>query len=115
MPRWQRAYVIACAGALTGLLVACAVDFGRWPRPYYAPYARAWTFGAAAPPGVSMGYFGIVVWALAAAAIGAGAAALVLRWRATTIAPSVLRLLGAWTLTAAALASAYFTWMIWPL
>lgn len=114
VPRWQRAYLIACGAIVLGILGLCAADFGRWARPIYLPYARSWQWTSDPPAGVAMGYYGLLVWALAGAAVGAAAIAVGARLWRRPLPPNALSLVGAWTLTAAVFGVAYFAWTIAP-
>ncbi len=114
VPSWQARYLSACAALITGVVAACAADFGRWPRLIYVPYERTWMVGRESPGGIAMMYPGITLWAIAAALVGAVAVSAGLRLRHRPIATATLRLVGAWALTAGVLGAAYFAWMIWP-
>ena len=112
MSRAHRAYVIAMCAVIGGAFAYAACDWGRWPHLTYHPLTGAWALGSTSP--LAVHYPGLVAWGLggacAGALVGAVACALAPRpWPA-----QLYRLLGAWALTAIALAGGYFTWTLWP-
>lgn len=113
MARGQRAFVTVCAAAIAYALAYVAVDYAKLPHPFYDPLARSWRL-AARVPGVAMGYFGLWLYALAAAVVVGGAAWLLTARRRTPVAERTLGLLAAWTATAWVLAAGYYVWNNWP-
>ena len=112
MPRQQRAYVIAMTAVIGGAFAYAACEWGRWPRLTYLPLKGDITFEST--PSIAIVYLGIVLWGIGGLVVGALVGAVL-----TTIFPRpwsdlVLRLFGAWAITAILLAGGYFTWSLWP-
>jgi hypothetical protein len=100
----------AVAGAIVGWAIGCALpQYGHWPRPFYDPAGRTWWWARSAPP-LPMGYYGLILWGCAGAAVG-GLTGAALGRRPQT---DTFTLAAAWALTAAILVAAYFTWNLWP-
>ena len=113
IPRWQRAYVIATCALIGAAFAYAACDWGRWPRLSYLPLQGTWTL--APPPGaVATTYLGVVAWGAGGLAAGAVVGAGLCRIARRGLSDRALVLLGAWALTALALAGAYETWSAWP-
>ncbi|HEY1557561.1 MAG TPA: hypothetical protein VGF94_22165 [Kofleriaceae bacterium] len=113
MPRWQRAYVIAMAAVIAAALAYALSDWAQWPRLTYLP-VRGELVVRSHVTGVSITYFGTIAWGLGGAALGALVAAGACALAKRPLAERVLRLLGAWAITAILLAGCYFTWTLWP-
>jgi hypothetical protein len=113
LPAWQRATVTACAGVIAYMLAYVGTDYGSVPHLYYFQLEREWRL-VERIQGLPSGYVGLWLWALAAGVLAAGAAWIGLRWRRRPISERAIGLLTAWTITAAALAAAYYTWANWP-
>jgi hypothetical protein len=113
LPGAQRTFVAACAFATAFALGYVGVDYGKIPHPIYDPLAHAWRL-AGRTSGMPMGYFGLWLYALAAAIVVGGAAWLWTGRRPSPPSEGTLMLLAAWTGTAWALAAGYFAWMNWP-
>jgi len=113
MPRWQRAYAIAMCALIGGALAYTLCEWAQWPRLTYKPLTGEIVVRSHVI-GVAMTYFGTIAWGLGGAALGAlVAAGACAAWKRP--APDrVLRLLGAWAITAILLAGLYFTWTLWP-
>jgi hypothetical protein len=114
VPRWQRAFLVACAVVIGGTLAIVVSQYAGWPRLSYHAYRRS--FDVAPPSGsaVEASYIGISLWAVAGALVAALAAVgFAAAWR-RPLAPASVRLLGAWALTSAGLAGLYSLWTIWP-
>ena len=112
----ERAYLVG-TGAMIGFALAYALpSVAGLPLVIYEPLAHRFSLGLPAG-GVTLGYFGQVLWgllggllgSLLGAGMGFGAAR---RGRSLTEATSILA--AAWALTALALVGAYFTWLNWP-
>jgi hypothetical protein len=113
MPRWQRAYVIAMC-ALIGAPFAYAIhDWALWPSLIYLP-VRGELVTVAPPDAVAIRYFGAVLWGIGGLASGALVGAAVCAIVRRPVSDRVLHLLGAWAITAIALAGGYWTWTTWP-
>jgi hypothetical protein len=112
----ERAYLVG-AGAVIGFALAYALPIvAGWPLAIYEPLAHRFSLGLPAG-GVTLGYFGQVLWGLSGgliggvlgASVGLGAA-----WRRKPVTEGAAILAGAWALTALVLVGAYFTWLNWP-
>lgn len=112
MPRAQRAYVIAMSAIIAGAFAYAACDWGRWPRVTFLPLRDELALQPSAA--VSVTYLGGVAWGLSGMITGALVGALLCRAAPRPWPDRVLRLFGAWALTAILLAGAYFTWALWP-
>jgi hypothetical protein len=112
MPRVQRAYVIAMCAVIGGAFAYAACDWGRWPHLTYLPLAE--TFTLAPTRAVAIHYLGFVLWGLGGACAGALVGALACRAVRRPWSLRAYRLLGAWAITALALAGCYYTWNLWP-
>ena len=112
--RWHVVYAAAMGGVIGWCVAYLLCDALAWPRLTYFPYERAWamTSGRAAP--ATMTYVGTVLWGVGGGAIGAAAGAIVTRVVGRPLSPRVVTLLGAWALTAFALAGLYYLWNLWP-
>ena len=113
MPRWQKAYLIACCALIGGAFAYAACDWGQWPKLTYLPVRGELTMH---PPAgaVAMAYLGIVAWGIGGAACGAIVGAIGCRvWR-RPLPGRWLGLFGAWAITAILLAGWYYTWTLWP-
>ena len=112
MPRWQRAFVIAACALIGGALAYALCDWARWPKLAYLPLRGHFTLHAG--DAIAITYPGMLAWGAGGAACGAllGAAACAIVRR--PLPDRVLRLLGAWAITAILLAGLYFTWTLWP-
>ncbi|HTR54106.1 MAG TPA: hypothetical protein VMJ10_25610 [Kofleriaceae bacterium] len=113
MPRWQRAYAIATCALIAGALAYAVSDWAGWPRLTYKPLTGEVVVRSHVS-GVAMTYFGVIAWGLGGAAIGAVLAAGACAVLKRPASERVLRLLGAWAITAILLAGLYFTWTLWP-
>jgi hypothetical protein len=101
----------ALCGALVGWALGVVLPgYGRWPQLGYEPTARTWTWSRAPTPG-SILYYGLLVWGLGFAALGASLGAVVPP-RARTGQAATLS--AAWALTAIGISFAYFTFQLWP-
>jgi hypothetical protein len=114
VPRWQRIYLVVCAAVIGYALAYTVCDYAPWPRLTYFPDRRAWELLDRPSSPVPMNYVGTVAWGIGGACVGAllgwatGAALrreLPQRW---------ITLAGAWALTAAGMAGAYYLWNLWP-
>lgn len=112
MPRQQRAYVIAMTAIIGGAFAYAACEWGRWPRLTYLPLKGELTFGST--PSIAMVYLGIVAWGIGGLVCGALVGALLTKIFPRPWSDLVLRLFGAWAITAILLAGGYFTWSLWP-
>jgi len=113
MARWQRAYVIATCAVIGGAIAYCACDWGAWPRLTYLPFARSLIVGVSRDP-AAISYPGLLLWGAGGAAVGALFGAIACAIAPRDWAQRSLQLLGAWALTAVALALGYYTWTQWP-
>ncbi|MDQ3370873.1 MAG: hypothetical protein M3680_36100 [Myxococcota bacterium] len=112
MPRSQRAYLIAMCAIIGGAFAYAACEWGRWPKLTYVPLHGDVTFEPT--PYISIVYLGIVAWGLGGMICGALLGALLSRLVPRPWSEVMLRLFGAWALTALLLAGGYFTWSLWP-
>jgi len=113
LTRAQRAFVTVCAAAIAYALAYVGTDYAKVPHPFYDPLARSWRL-AARVPGVAMGYFGLWLYALAAALVVGVSVWLLAGRRQRPVADRTLGLLAAWTATAWILAAGYYAWNNWP-
>jgi hypothetical protein len=112
MPRQQRAYVIAMCAIIGGAFAYAACEWGQWPRLGYEPLQERWTFERS--HAIRMLYIGIVLWGIGGLVCGALVGAGLTKIFPRTWSDLVLRLFGAWAITAILLAGSYFTWSLWP-
>lgn len=112
MPRHQRAYVIAMCAIIGAAFAYAACEWGRWPRLTYLPLQGEVTFDSS--PAISMLYLGIVAWGFGGLVCGALVGVLLSKLFARPWPDLVLRLFGAWAVTALLLSGSYFTWSLWP-
>ena len=113
MSRAQRVFLAVCAAAIAYAVAYVTVDYAKIPRPFYDPLARSWRLAARAT-GLPMGYVGLWLYALAAAAVAGGATWLLAGRRQRPVGDRTLGLLAAWTATAWVLAAGYYVWNNWP-
>ena len=113
VPRWQRAYLIACVAVIGGAFAYWLPSWAQAPVLAYLPVERQWTFS---PPtgSIAMMYVGLVLWGAAGALVGAGLGAAFGRLWPRPLSAPVLRLLGDWALTGFVLTGWYYTWSLWP-
>lgn len=114
MPRWQRAWIAACAGVAAWCLTYLAVDYLRLPRLFYYQHARVWRLEARPAGPLPSGYVGLWAWAAVAGVAVAAAAWLASGWRRRPLGERTLGLAAAWAFTAFGLAGAYYSWHNWP-
>ena len=113
MPRWQRIYVIATCGVIAAAFAFAASDWGQWPRLTYLPLSGSLTFHP--PPGaLAITYIGSLAWLIGGGAAGAVVGAALCATAKKPWTDRVLRLFGAWAITAILLAGSYATWNLWP-
>lgn len=112
MPRPQRAYVIAMCAIIGGAFAYAACEWGRWPRLTHFPLRGEVGFDGGT--GISIVYGGIVLWGLGGLVCGALAGVVLTRLVPRPWSDMVLRLFGAWAITAILLAGGYFTWALFP-
>lgn len=112
MPRQQRAYLIAMCAIIGAAFAYAACEWGRWRRFTYLPLQDEITFEPS--PAVNVVYLGIVAWGLGGLVCGALVGALLSKIFPRPWSDVVLRLFGAWAITAILLAGGYFTWSLWP-
>lgn len=112
MPRQQRAYVVAMSAIIGGAFAYAACEWGRWPRLSYLPLKGEVTFDST--PSIAIVYLGIVAWGIGGLICGALVGALLTKIFPRPWSDLVLRLFGAWAITAILLAGGYFTWSLWP-
>jgi hypothetical protein len=113
MPRWQRAYIIATCAIIGFAFAYAACDWGQWPKLVYLPVPAAFTF---APPSqaITISYWGILAWGAGGAASGAITGVILVRIASRPWPDRVLRLFGAWAITAILVTGFYYTWNAWP-
>jgi len=114
VPRWQRVYVAACAGAAAFCLAYGAADYLHLPRLFHYQVERVFRFEVRAQGSAPAGYVGLWLWALAAGALAAALGYGIVRARGRAVSDATLALWLAWTLTAFAFVGAYFTWNNFP-
>ena len=114
MPNFQRVFLLACAGVIGYALAYVLCDFAAWPRLTYFPDEGGWRFTTRLPGGVPMNYVGTVLWGVGGGAVAVAAAAVATRVFDRPAPAVLLRLAGAWAVTAAGFAGAYFLWNLWP-
>jgi hypothetical protein len=113
MPRWQRVYLIATCALIAGAFAYAASDWGMWPHLTYLPLTGGFTLHP--PPGaLAMTYIGSIAWGVGGAAVGAIVGAALCAIRNRPWPDRVLRLFGAWAITAILLAGLFETWNLWP-
>ena len=112
MPRQQRAYVIAMTAIIGGAFAYAACEWGRWPRLTYLPLSGDVTFDST--PSIAIVYLGIVLWGIGGLVVGALVGVVLTKIFPRPWSDLVLRLFGAWAITALLLAGGYFTWSLWP-
>ncbi len=113
MPRWQRVYVLATCAVIAAALSFAASDWGQWPHLTYLPLSGSFVMHA--PPGaLAITYLGSIAWAVGGAAVGVLIGATLCAIAKKPWPDRVLRLFGAWAITAILLAGAYETWNLWP-
>ena len=112
MTRADRAYLIAMCAIIGGAFAYATCDFAHWPRLTYLPLTGQLTF--ARTQAIKITYAGTVAWGAGGALCGALVGALLCRLAARRMSPRLLRLFGAWAITALVLAGSYFTWNEWP-
>jgi hypothetical protein len=114
MPRWQRAYVVGTCAVIGFALAYTLSDFGGWPKLFYLPYDGEWVVARGIPDRIAIVYVGLIAWGVGGALIGAGiGGAATMAWK-KPLPQVAIGLLGAWALTAFALAGAYYTWNLYP-
>lgn len=113
LPRWQRAYLIACAILIGGAFAYWLPSWAEAPMLTYLPLERRWTFS---PPSQSltMVYYGLLLWGAGGALSGGLLAAVLVRLLRRPVSDHVLRLVGAWAATGFVLTGWYYTWSLWP-
>jgi hypothetical protein len=114
VPRWQRIYLAACGGVIGYAVAYVASDFGPLPRATYDPIARSWEFVAMPESAEPMALYGMLLWGLSGAIVGAALVLLATRLSAGALSRRWLHLAGGWALTAVGLAGMYFMWNLWP-
>ena len=112
MPREQRAYVIAMCAIIGAAFAYAACEWGQWPRLLYLPLHGEVTFERTTS--ISIVYLGIVLWGIGGLITGALVGAVLSKIFPRRWPDLVLRLFGAWAITAILLAGSYFTWSLWP-
>jgi hypothetical protein len=112
MPGWQRLTLSSCAAIVAYMLTYVGVDYAKLGHPYYFPFERSFRVGVF--QGVPMGYVGLWLYALLAAAAVFGATFAVLSLRRAPAGERTLGLALAWTVTATMLAIGYYSWNNWP-
>jgi hypothetical protein len=114
MPRWQLRWAIACCAIVGWSLAYALASWSQWTRLVYDPLARTWAWRSRMTSAVPIDYWGLVLWGLGGATLGAVIALVGARvWRRPLPRGAQL-LLGAWALTAFLYAGTYFTWTLWP-
>ena len=114
MPPGQRAFLAACAGVIGYAIAYVLSDFGPLVRLTYFPEEHQWQLIERPPTPVPMAYYGMPLWGLGGAVVGAalvyGASRVVDR----PVPDRWLQLAAGWALSAVVLACAYFLWNLWP-
>jgi len=106
-------FFASCAALIGFALFYTLPIYARLPRTFYDPVTRHWFFAANSTP-IPMGYVGQIVWGIAGALIGAGAAMALTSRRTAPPSDRAFVLGAAWALTAIAIVIGYFTWNNWP-
>jgi len=114
VPQWQRIFVTACAGVIGYVLAYVLSDFGQWPKLTYFPLEGEWQWKETPGGPLPMPYVGMVLWGLVGGAAATVVATLATRARSKPVADTMLRLWGAWALSAFAFGALYFLWNLWP-
>jgi hypothetical protein len=114
MPRWQRSYLVACAGVIGFAIAYVASDFAPFRRLTYFPEERRWELLERPPNPVPMNYYGTLLWGLGGALAAAAAAYVLSRVINRPCSDRWLQLAGGWALTAVSLGCCYFLWNVWP-
>jgi hypothetical protein len=113
-PPWQRTYVIAMAAIIGGLIGYGLCDWGGWTRLQHDPYTGAWWWQSGPSQRIPINYYGNLLWGVGGGAVGALFGSVAMRLHRRRVPPAVINLLGAWALTAFALAGLYYVWTLWP-
>lgn len=114
MPRWQLRYAVACTAIVGWALSYALAAWLKWPRLFYDPLDRAWSWQTRHATPIPIDYWGLVLWGAGGAAVAIGVTlAAATAWRRPLPRPA-LALLGAWALSAFAYGGAYFMWTLWP-
>lgn len=114
MPAWQRIYLAACCAVIGFACAYSLAEYGGWRRMAYDPIERSLYLGAPPLGQLPLGFWGLIAWGVGGALVGAAAAFLAGRALRRPLGERWLRLVGAWALTAAALAGLFQTWNLWP-
>ncbi|HJZ86530.1 MAG TPA: hypothetical protein VKN99_15220 [Polyangia bacterium] len=110
----MRRYFAVCGGIIGWALGVLVPAYGRWPAPTYDPAARRW-FVSRFPGPLPIGYYGLVLYGLAGALVGAGLARALRRpGRRAEGSEASIWLGAAWALTALVVVGAYYTFQLWP-
>jgi hypothetical protein len=105
-----RRYFAAC-GAIIGWSAGIVLPgYGRWPKLFYDPAAHRWFFARTAGA-LPLSYYGLLLWGILGALLGAGAGRLLGKRRSDARS---IGLCAAWTLTAVIGTLAYYTFELWP-
>jgi hypothetical protein len=113
-PRWQIVYAAATCGVIGYCLAYLLCDAFKWPRLAYEPYrGEVVVVGRPMSPS-TMTYVGTVLWGVVGGALGAAVGATIARARRRVMSARTVSLLGAWAITAFALAGVYYLWNLWP-
>jgi hypothetical protein len=107
-------YLAATAAIVGFALVVAMCDFGQWPRILYWPYRRSWSVGVPGPEQIVIGYWGTWLWGASGALVLAVVVWLASGWWRRSVSDPVLRLAGAWAITAVGLSAGYYLWNLWP-
>ena len=111
--RREAGYLAGCAAAIGAALGYALPAYAHLPNLYYDPIARRFLFGGR-PGAIPMGYYGQLLYALAAAILCSAATYAIASRRRQPISVRAVGLAAAWALTALGLVAAYFTWNNWP-
>lgn len=105
----MRRYFAICGAIVGWALGVLLPQYGRWPSLWLDPQTHRWFF-ARSPGPIPIGYYGLILWGIAGAAVGALAGAALARRRRD----ESFGLAAAWALTALVVAAAYYTFELWP-
>jgi hypothetical protein len=114
MPRWQRAYVAACAAVIGYCLMYAGATYGRLPKLTYYQIDHLWKWQKRPEGPVPSAFVGLWVWALVAGIVAGAAAWALGALRKRPIGERGLTLAMAWAATAFVVVGGYYTWNNWP-
>jgi hypothetical protein len=105
----MRRYFVICGAIIGWALGVLLPQYGRWPQLWLDPQTRR-VFVARAAGALPIGYYGLILWGILGASVGAACGfALARKGKNESFG-----LAAAWALTAILVAAAYYTFQLWP-